>query len=185
MQLTSQQLGTLKTWALARLAENNQQDEHQLAALANQLASPSYFVWRTSLGQHELTDEPGVGDDGSTVTNFTWGGAQGGFISRGEGERAAFHAIFNTALACKPSLANVRTAFDDIFSGSGAGAVGNRAHVRAKSRRGCTTGEKLYVAATVGGPSQTGSRGARTNPDTLGPEGAVTAQNIIDALNLP
>lgn len=182
--LNTAQLTTLKTWAQARLAENNQQDENQLAALANVVVNPDYFVWRTSLGKHELMEDPGIGDNGVTVTNFVWGGSQSGnFIDRSPGELNAFRELFNTLLICKPHLPAIRIAFDDISSGAGAGAQANRAHFRAKARRSCTTGEKLYVIQTVGGPTQTGNRGTRTNPDTLVVEGPFTAQNIIDALN--
>lgn len=49
--------------------------------------------------------------------------------------------------------------------------LANRAHWRAKGRRAVLRGEFLFVTQTVGGPSQTGNRGTRTNPDTFGAEG--------------
>lgn len=162
--LTQDQLATLKVWLTTNA--NGLSDE-DAATLLNSLASPQYFVWRTSLDLHVLTDNAGIGDDGVAATGFVWGGSQGGYINRSQGERDAFHALFTTSLTCKPALANVRTAIDDIFSGSGSGAVANRAHFRAAARRPATNLEKLFAIATVGGPTQTGARGSRANPDTM------------------
>lgn len=141
----------------------------EVTAWYNQLFDTTYFVLRSSLPLHELVETPGVGDDGVTPTVFTIGGSTGGYIARSDGERDAFiHIIFNSVLLCRPSLANIRTAWDDIFSGAGAGAVGNRAHWRAKIRRQITRFEHVLKVQTVGGPTQTGNRGTATNPDTLG-----------------
>lgn len=181
--LTPQQLATLKTWLTANA--DGLSDE-EAANLLNSLASPAYFVWRTSLDVHALTDEPGVGDDGVSTTGFVWGGSQGGYINRSQGERDAFHALFNTTLQCKPSLANVRTAMDDIFSGSGSGAVANRAHFRAAARRPATNLEKVFAVQTVGGPSQSGARGSRTNPDIMTlADYTVAPIDVRDARQLP
>lgn len=180
MALTSSQLAAIKTFDAANYSTLS---EHEAAAAFNAIASPAYFVWRTSASKHEYTNDTGVGDDGVAATNFVWGGATGGYINRSQGERDAFKELFNSVLSCNPSRPNVRTAFDDIFSGAGAGAVANRAHVRAIGRRTVTVAEKLFVTATVGGPTQTGARGSRTNPDTLGFEGELTAQDVIDARN--
>ncbi len=182
MNLDQSQLFAVKTW-ITGVVQNNGLDEHQIAASGNVLAQPNYWVWKTSLGKHTVTDEPNVDTDGVTPTTFVWGGATGGFINRTQGERDAWRELFNSSLACKPNLANVRTAFADIFSGAGAGAAGNRSHLWACSQRPCTVAEKLFVTQTSGGPTQTGNRGTKTNPDTLGPEGNLTAQNVIDALN--
>ncbi len=152
-----------------------------LAAVLNATKSPDYFAWRTTLDLHVLTDEEHVGDDGVTLTNFVWGGSQGGYTNRSDGERDAFTKLFNTALACKPSLGNVRTAIVDIFSGSGSGAVANRAHFNAAARRPINVIESLFVVQTTKGPAQTGNRGTRTNPDTLQFEGNVTEQDLVNA----
>lgn len=180
MQLTPSQIQTVKTWLIANASAMT---EAEAAAALNANASPNYFVWKSTLGRHDLTDESGVDTDGTTATNFVWGGTAGGYINRSQGERDAFRELFNATDTCRPSLANVRTAMDDIFSGAGAGAQANRAHWRARFRRPCTVVEKLFVAATVGGPTQTGNRGLATNPDTLvvdGSTSAVTEQNVSD-----
>lgn len=180
--LTTEQLEILGNWAQALIDITPSLDENALAEMANEFSDPDYWVWRTSVSKHEVTDTTSIHTDGTTVTAFSWGGAQGGYIARSQGERDAWRELFNTGLEIKPYLANVRTAINDIFSGTGAAAVGNRNHLWGISQRKCTVGEKLFVSVTVGGPTQTGSRGAKTNPDTLGPEGDVTPQNIVDAL---
>ena len=189
MALTTAQLQALKAAIVADATlnafPNNGDGAFAIAAILNVTATPSYWVLRREMGKHELTQEQAVDTDGTTVTAFVWGGATGGYIGRSQGERDAFKEIFNSSLNCNPSLPNVRTAFDDIFSGAGAGAVANRAHVKAKSRRLCTAFERIFVAATVGGPTQTGARGAATNPDTLGAEGPVAGDEVDLARNLP
>jgi len=182
MELSTAQLSTLRTWAQGVQSANPSWDENQIASEANKISSPDYWVWKSSLGKHEVTDQSSVDVDGTTATNFVWGGSNGGYINRSQGERDAWKEIFNSWLYCNPSRANVRTAFVDIFSGSGAGAVANRAHIWGSSQRKVTIGEKLFVSQTSGGPSQTGNRGTKTNPDTLGAEGLITPDNIIDAL---
>lgn len=154
---------------------------NEIANWYNQAVSPAYWGWRSDLSKEELTQESGVDSDGTTVTAFVWGGATGGFINRSQAERDAFNTIFGADHNVNPTLANVRTAFADIFSGAGAGAVANRAHCFAKGRRSVTRVEKLYVSATVGGPQQTGNRGAATNPDTLGFEGSLSNTDVSNA----
>jgi hypothetical protein len=178
MNFNSTQQATFKTWLDANAVGLSDQDA---ANLANQPSSPDYWAWRTSISKHEITDQSSFDTDGTTVTNFTWGGATGGFIARSQGEREAWRELFNSTDSCKPSLANVRTAFNDIFSGAGAGAQGNRAHLWGACQRKVTNAEKLFVTQTVGGPTQTGNRGAKTNPDTLVLEGIVTSQNVAEA----
>ena len=163
MQLSLTQKQALKTFILANYAG---QSDEQIAEALNQVVSPDYWVLRTSVTKHEMTDTTGTHTDGSP-TAFTWGGASGGYINRSQGERDAWRELWNTSLTVNPSLANVRTAFDDIFSGAGAGAVGNRNHIKAKIRRLATVIEKVFSVATVGGPIQSGVRGSASNPDTM------------------
>lgn len=144
MQLSLAQKQELKTFILANYAG---QSDEQIANALNQDASPVYWAWRTSVPKHEATDTVSSHTDGSP-TAFTWGGASGGYINRSQGERDAWRELWNSSLTVNPSLANVRTAFVDIFSGSGAGAVGNRNHLwgvcqrvvrRCNSRWTCTS----------------------------------------------
>jgi hypothetical protein len=181
MELTESQQATLKTHiqgdpVLALLPQSNQSALDIATAL--NVILPDYWVLKNELGEHEFTDQAGVAADGVTVTGFVWGGAQGGYIARSVQEQNAYSKMFNATGKCFPKFANVRTAIDDIFSGSGAGAVANRAHFRAMSRRLCRVSEKVLAIATVGGPVQTGIRGSKTNPDTLTAEGLLSYSEI-------
>ncbi len=186
MNLTDEQNAALMAHiqadpSLNGLPQNNGSAQ-QIANALNADVSPQYFAWKTSLLRHDFTDKQYIGDDGVSVTTFVWGGSQGGYINRSQGERDAFREIFNSVEACYPKLANVRTAFDDIFSGSGAGAQANRAHFRAASRRTVKVWEKVLCIATTGGPSQSGNRGTRTNPDTLTQEGSLSYSDVNEIL---
>lgn len=183
MQLTTAQLQTLKAWVNTNAAGVFEQST---ADSLNAPASPGYRVWRTSMGLHDYVDEPDVDpDDGTTPTAFVYGGAQGGYIARTVGERDAFMLLFNTTQTCKPHLANVKTAIEDAFSGTGTGAQTNRKHFRARAQRLATVAEKLFAVETTTGPAswRTGNRGTRTNPDTLTAEGDITLDNLISASN--
>ncbi len=183
MNLTTAQQATFRTWLSANASGLSDQDA---ANLANATASPSYFVWATSISQADLTDRTYLDTDGATPTAFVWGGTTGGFINRSQGERDAFRTMFMPG-SVNPSLASVRNAYADIFSGNGVGAVACRAQCWAAGQRPVTNAEKLFVAATVGGPAQSGNRGTRTNPDTLGTgadgqplQGSITSQQVAE-----
>jgi hypothetical protein len=62
----------------------------------------------------------------------------------------------------------VRAAFDDVFSGTGAGAVNNRAHIVAMSRRLASRIEKLLATGT----------GTTGSPATMGFEGPISYRDI-------
>lgn len=193
MQLTQAQLATLKTWLDANAVGLN---DEQAAALLNANDPGGYKVWRSSLSKQDLVERSDLGLDGVTVTTFAVGGGTGSYIDRSVGERDGFALLFNSSLMCKPYLANVRIAFFDLSSGAASLSAQNRTHFWARGQRVCTVGEKLYVVATVGGPThnaangnnpqgQTGTRGTWTNPDTLGTglngaiaEGQITVANV-------
>lgn len=160
-----------------------------VSAVGGGTPGTAYWAFKTVLGKYDLVELPGVADDGSTATAFVIGGTTGGYVNRSQGERDAFTLIFNSVLVCRPYLANVRAAMDDIFSGSGAGAQANRSHVRALFRRQVTIAEHLFCGATPAGgfsaPAASGARGSRANPDLLGAggllEGNVTPAEIAAA----
>lgn len=180
--LTTAQLTILKADIAADAAlsaqPNTPDGNSAIAAAYNQVAVPDSWAWRTYVEKHEYTQ--GASPDG---TLLAWTGA--GYITRSQGERDAFREIFNASGSCNPSLPNVRTAFVDIFSGGTNPAPANRAHLSAVSRRKVTRGEKLFAVLAVGGPAQTGLRGATGNPDTLTFEGALSYQDVEAARNLP
>lgn len=172
MALTVQQLGTLKAAIVAdntlNSLPNNTDSNIVIAAAFNANASPDFWVWKQSITQNDVLNQVSV--DGTT---FDWASA-GGYIARSQGERDAFRQIF-MAGAINPSLAKIRAAFDDIFSGSGAGGIANRAHIKAVSRRLAKRGEKLFATGT----------GSTASPAVLGFEGNITSADVQAARDLP
>ena len=169
MPLTPAQLTALKAEVTtnplyaADLASGN---DTGIAAALNADASPTYYVYRTALPLMELTDTPGVGDDGVTPT--TWSYTT--YVGRSQGERDAFLLLFRSA-AVNPSLPQVRAAFSDIFSGAGGAA--QRTHCAAKSRRAATRAEKLFATGA----------GSAASPANLTFFGAVTPADVAAARN--
>ena len=151
-----------------------------VAVWYNAARSPDYWAWRTKVTKDEYTQK--ASQDGTT---FNWTGT--GFITRSQGERDAWVQLFSSTLAVNPSLANVRQAFSDIFSGATAPAPANRAHLMATSRRKMSRAEHLFRSAATGPGNDgvSGNRGLTTNPDWFGPEGDLTAAEVTAAWNLP
>ena len=139
-----------------------------VASWYNLNASPDYWVWRTSVAKGEYVNATSV--DGTT---FNWTGA--GFITRSQGERDAWREMFNGTNTVNPSLAQVRQAFSDIFSGATAPAPANRTHMSAISRRNAKNGEKLFATGA----------GSTVAPSVMGYEGNISLQDVNSALNLP
>ncbi len=180
MQLTQAQQATLKTWIAANAAALTDQ---QAANLANSLASPAYWVWRTGVSVadiYNLTDDTGVAWD---WTNYQAQSVtqQGAWTQMGIVGQVVFMA-----------QQNIRNGILAIYGNTGAG-LANRQHCYAIGRRPATNFEKLYIAAVVSPPINTGNdniagnRGKTTNPDLLGLdaignviEGNITPQLIAE-----
>ena len=163
-----EQLVTLKAAILAELnpafiAMRIANNEQGMSDWYNLPAVPDYYVERSTLSRHDILT--GTSDDGTT---FTWAGLA--YIGRAQGERDAFREMFNSTGTVIPSLASIKAAFADIFSG--AGGAGNRAHITALSRRAARRIERLFAAGL----------GTKAAPSVLGFEGTITAQNVSDAL---
>lgn len=164
--LTPDQRATLKAFILASPTLGPLATSFDYGAVAdglNALVSPAFVVWRSRILKHDVTDKVSP-----TGTSFVWGGATGGYIARNQGERDCWRELWNSSLSVDPSLPNVRAAFDDIFSGSGAGAQNNKAHIAAHSKRSATLGEKVFAQGT----------GTDASPATLVVEGTYRAQDI-------
>lgn len=166
MALTSAQATTLKAainanqaWAAYPLTSDGFLD---LSVVLNQVASPSWYVARTSLSRHEILTA--TSDDNTT---FAWAGAA--YIGRSQGERDAFREMFNSTGSVNPSLPSISAAFGDIFSG--AGGVGNRTHITALSRRPATFGEKALSTGT----------GSKAAPAVMSFEGSLVPSDIEQA----
>lgn len=138
-----------------------------VASWYNLAASPYFWVWRTSVTKGEYVN--GTSVDGTT---FSWTGA--GFITRSQGERDAWREMFNWTNTVNPSLAQVRQAFTDIFSGATAPAPANRTHMATISRRTASNGEKLFATGT----------GSTASPAVMGFEGSISLQDVNSARNL-
>ena len=141
----------------------------QIVAAYNAVASPDFWVWRTSMSKGEYVNS--TSGDG---TVFSYVGT--GFITRSAGEQAAWRDMFdNAGNAVNPSLPQVRQAFLDIFSGATAPAPANRAHLASMSRRRATRLEKLFAVASSGPGTGTGALGATGNPGALVVEGVLSS----------
>lgn len=164
MELSLAQKQTLKTWLTTNASGLNNEEA---AALLNAFPTPDFWVWRTNVSKAEIVQKTSI--DGTT---FNWVG--NGFITRSVGELTAWQEMFNGSQAINPSLANVRTAFSDIFSGTG-NAAANRTHLLTVARRKATVAEKLFAAGT----------GTTASPAVMGvgAEGEVTGDDVSEALN--
>jgi hypothetical protein len=177
--LTTAQKATLKTFiqndatlnAMA-IAENYE----GVAGSLNANASPDFWVYKTSMSKDELVASPSVDN-----TVFNWTGA--GYITRSQGERDAFNAIFNQSGVVNPSIANARQAFTDIFSGTGV-ALANRTHITASIRRKANRIEKLFATIAAAPPTPSGALGSLTSVAMIAPdsEGAITLQQVSDVM---
>jgi hypothetical protein len=169
--LTPAQSATLKADILADSAlaaqPMNADGHFAIAAAYNLAASPAFWVWRSLVPKGDFVNN--VGPDGTT---FNWTG--NGFITRSVGEQTAWREVFNGTSAVNPSLANVRQAFADIFSGTG-NAAANRTHLLAIARRTATRAEKLFAVGT----------GSTASPATMAFEGDIQFQDVELARNLP
>lgn len=154
-------------------------NDTEVARLANEAASPTYWVWKTSIFESEITRQPSAD---ATVWSWT------AYIARSQGERDAWARLFvGGGSGMNPSLTNVRQGVADIFSGSANSAPAQRTHLLAICRRAATRAEKLYAVAATG-PGNDGvanNRGTTTNPDALGFEGKVTEDDVARAKRLP
>jgi hypothetical protein len=126
------------------------------------LSSPTFIVYKTSVKKSTYTNETSpIG------TTFNWSGA-GGYISRSQGERDAWVEVFNEDDLVNPSKSNIILAFNDIFSGSGVGAVNNRNHILSLSKRTANILEKLFATGT----------GSDASPAIMTIEGSLTGDEL-------
>lgn len=162
--LTTGQLTTLKADIIADGTLNaqpqNSDGAFAIAAVYNQIVAPDFWVWKSSVTKNDFTT--GVSVD---ATTFIWVG--NGFITRSVGEQAAWQELFNGSGGVNPSLANVRQAFTDIFSGTG-NAASNRTHLATMARRKATRAEKLFATGT----------GSTGSPAVMAVEGNLSYQDV-------
>lgn len=138
-------------------------DDSAIAAAYNAVASPSYWVKRTSVEIREIYSV-------TTSSGTTW--SWPAFIARSQGERDGWREMFSSGYV-NPSLPNVTQGVADIFSGSANNAPQQRAHLLAVSRRLATRFEVLFA---------TGGDGSTANPSTMAIEGPVSYSDVSRAL---
>ena len=102
----------------------------------NQLAAPDFFVWKSVLDEHTV-----YGQTSDDATTWSWTA----YIGRSVAERDAWRQMFNSIHSINPSLPQVRAGITDIFSGTGAAAVAQRAHINSLMRRKAMRIEKLLA----------------------------------------
>lgn len=134
MSLTSAQLEVLKADMVADQAINslphNSDNAFAIASIYNQPASPSFYIWRTSVSIDEIMLN---GFDWTRVDNLTVG-------------KARIWEWMTALGSINPSQANVRAGVNACFSASGDAA--NRAAVYAHCQREASRAEKLFSTGT-------------------------------------
>lgn len=162
MALNSAQLVVFKAAILAELnpvlvAARTAGDDEAMAAWYNTNTAPSFVVWKSIVS---------IIDTGQAFNGTEWAGMT-----------SANHTRLQTvaqylAAGYKPSSADIRAMFNDIWSGAG-GTI-TRASLLALWKRVATQAEKIFASGT----------GSDAVPATLAFEGKVTAQDVSDALRV-
>lgn len=129
-----------------------------VAAWYNIVASPDYYVWRTSV---TITEVMLNGFDWTRVDNLS------------VGKSRIWEWMFQLG-AIDPSKPNIRAGIDAVWVGTAAD-LAVRAAVYTHCYRPCTRAESVFVTATAGGAGQ---RGTTTNPDTMAFEGRVEFDDV-------
>jgi hypothetical protein len=138
-----------------------------VAAYYNQPASPTFWVWKTSLSKKEIVETTTA--DGTTFSYTV-------HIGRSQGERDTWFGVVPDPM--NPSLPNLRQGLDDIYSGATQQAAAQRLHWRTCARRPALAGEKLFVDVGQGS-------GTTASPATLTFQGPITPQDVENAWAQP
>lgn len=160
--LTQAQLATLKAAIVAdntlNSQPNNSDGNENISVALDALASPDYYVWRTSVLTQDLFSDPAF--DWTRVDNLSVG-------------KARIVEWLQMAGTLNPSQANVRAGFSAAFSA--AGDVATLAAILGACKRKATKGEKIFATGN----------GIIANPSVMAVEGTLSAQDINTARNLP
>lgn len=161
MSLTTEQLQTLKTWLLANATQIN---EHQAADALNQNAFPVVNVYRTLVGWDTIMQN---GMDWTRVDNLSVGKAR------------IWEWMFDNAdNAINSAKPNIRSGINAIWVGTAAD-LAVRASVYGHCVRPATVAESLYATGDGTAPNASGN-----GPATMGWEGLITAEDVINAYNV-
>lgn len=165
MILTTAQLQTLKTWLQANAGSLNDQEA---ADALNAPATPGYVVYRSSVLVSEVMLN---GFDWTRVDNLSVGKARiWEWLTRAKQVGQQF--VFD------PSKPNIRAGINATWVGTQAD-LNVRAAVYVHCTRNATVAEKLLKTAGNG----ISPDGSGDGPATMGAEGPVTVQNVVDAHN--
>lgn len=162
--LTTQQLQTVKAAIDADPAlasqPNTPDGAFAIAAALNLPASPDYIVWRTLVSQDEIMQN-----------GFAWVEVDGLSV----GKARIWEWMFrNSDAAINPSKVNVRDGIIEVWKGTAA-KLAVQAAVFAHCKRSATRLEKLLATGT----------GTTESPATMGYEGDINYQTVLEARNLP
>lgn len=167
MPLTSTQLTTLKNAIAAdsnvNTISNTSDGNFDIAVYFNQLASPDYFVWATSVKSADLQGQPNF--DWSRVDNMTVG-------------QARIWELMTRFGIVNPSFAAVRAGINSAFSGTVPGDVATRLAIFQASQRKATKAEKLFAS----GPGTT-TNNTGVGPSVMTFEGNLSYQDVTVARN--
>jgi hypothetical protein len=140
---------------------NNSDGNFTIAIALNQLSSPDFYVWKTSVSINEIM---GNGFDWTRVDNLTVG-------------KSRIWEYMTQLGVINPHQANVRAGINACFST--AGDLANRNAIYSHCQRLATKAEKLL--ATGNGTTSTDQG---VGPATMGFEGMLNFDDIEQARNL-
>jgi hypothetical protein len=162
MALTPAQLATLKAAILAdpvlAAYPAGAASSYPIAAAFNELASPAFIVWRTSVPFDEIMRN---GMDWTRVDNLSVG-------------KSRIWDWMTRLGTLNPSQANIRAGIDAAWVGTAAD-LAVRAAVYVHCKRSATRAEKLYATGT----------GSDAVPATLVVEGNLSPDEVQQARELP
>jgi len=160
--LTAEQKAIVKADILAdpslSAQPNNSDGAFAIAAVYNTVASPQWVIWRSQVLQDEIMQN---GFDWTRVDNL------------GVGSARVWEWMFsNSERSFNPSRPNVRAGIEAVWKGTSAD-LAVRAAVYVHCKRDATRIEKLLSTGT----------GSTATPATMGFEGPVSYQDVLDARN--
>jgi hypothetical protein len=145
-------------------------NEQGIADAYNLLASPPYWVWKTTVDAKALYQQTSV--DGTTWNYDT-------ALAQAVGERDVWTTQIFLGGTANFALANTRAGVEAIYK-SGPGAVAQKTHIYAMARRPALRGEQLFHRTGAGFGD-----GTTAAPATMSYEGTLSAADVACALRPP
>jgi len=156
-------MAILKTWLLANAQTLNDQEA---ADALNTIASPVFNVYRSSVLMSEIM-----------LNGFNWTRVDN--LSVGKARIWDWMFAASDIKAIDPSKANVRTGINSVWVGTQAD-LDVRDAVYVHCYRSATLAEKLLATGAGTAPVNDGDG---SGPATMGFEGSITPQNVVDSYN--